>query len=313
MAIPTILVFGATGKIGGALLDALLPDHAAGRVKLVAAVRRPDAAPAFEARGIEARLIDLDLAETRGLEPLVGALRGVDRVFLLTGYDVKMIAQSKAAIDAARAAGASQIVHLGVHASPDTTIVHFAWHQVVEAYLDRSGVDATHLRPTSFMQNLPLLLQVGGGEPGVLRHYIGDAQTSWIDTGDIARVAAVVLREPKAHAGRAYGLGTEAASMPEIAALIAAVTGLPWRYEAREPAEFLRAMTALGADPVYMACVRNVFERTRNGSLKDAADTFDTVQRVTGRAPITLREYVEKNRAVFSYEGRPGDRRIETA
>ncbi|MGK3968009.1 NmrA family NAD(P)-binding protein [Sorangium sp. So ce118] len=300
MAIPVILVFGATGKIGGALVEELLPDHAAGRVKLVAAVRRPEAAPAFEARGLETRLIDLDLAEARGLEPLVGAMRGVDRVFLLTGYDVRMIAQSKAAIDAARAVGASQIVHVGAHASPDTTIVHFAWHQVVEAYIDRSGVDATHLRPTSFMQNLPLLLQVGGAQPGVLPHYLGGARTSWVDTGDVARVAAVALREPKAHAGRAYGLGTEAASMPEIAALLAEVTGLPWRDEAREPAEFLRTMTALGADPVYMACVRNVFERTRSGSLKDAADTFDTVQRLTGRAPTTLRDYIERNRAAFS-------------
>ncbi|WP_438007204.1 NmrA family NAD(P)-binding protein [Sorangium sp. So ce321] len=300
MAIPVILVFGATGKIGGALVEELLPDHAAGRVKLVAAVRRPEAAHAFEARGLEARLIDLDLAETRGLEPIVGAMRRVDRVFLLTGYDVRMIAQSKAAIDAARAVGASQIVHVGAHASPDTTIVHFAWHQVVEAYIDRSGVDATHLRPTSFMQNLPLLLQVGGAQPGVLPHYLGDARTSWVDTGDVARVAAVALREPKAHAGRAYGLGTEAASMPEIAALLAEITGLPWRDEAREPAEFLRTMTALGADPVYMACVRNVFERTRSGSLKDAADTFDTVQRLTGRAPTTLRDYIERNRAAFS-------------
>ncbi|WP_437655134.1 NmrA family NAD(P)-binding protein [Sorangium sp. So ce1182] len=300
MAIPVILVFGATGKIGGALVEELLPAHAAGRVKLVAAVRRPEAAPAFEARGLEARLIDLDLAETRGLEPIVGAMRGVDRVFLLTGYDVRMIAQSKAAIDAARAVGASQIVHVGAHASPDTTIVHFAWHQVVEAYIDRSGVDATHLRPTSFMQNLPLLLQVGGAQPGVLPHYLGDARTSWVDTGDVARVAAVALREPKAHAGRAYGLGTEAASMPEIAALLAEITGLPWRDEAREPAGFLRTMTALGADPVYMACVRNVFERTRSGSLKDAADTFDTVQRLTGRAPTTLRDYIERHRAAFS-------------
>ncbi|KYF73941.1 hypothetical protein BE11_50565 [Sorangium cellulosum] len=64
MAVPAILVFGATGEIGGALIDELLPDHAAGRVKLVAAVRRPEAAPAFEARGVETRLIDLDLAAT---------------------------------------------------------------------------------------------------------------------------------------------------------------------------------------------------------------------------------------------------------
>lgn len=78
MTIPATLVFGATGKIGGALIDDLLPNHADGRVKLVAAVRRKEAAPAFEARGLETRLIDLDLAETQGLEPLVGAMRRAD-------------------------------------------------------------------------------------------------------------------------------------------------------------------------------------------------------------------------------------------
>jgi Metallo-beta-lactamase superfamily len=92
------------------------------------------------------------------------------------------------------------------------------------------------------------------------------------------------------------------ALLNEIASLIAEVTGLPWRYEPRAPEEFFRTITATGADPVYMACVRNVFERVRNGSSPEISDTFDTVERLTGRAPTSLRAFVEKHRATLSYD-----------
>ncbi|MFC5054123.1 hypothetical protein [Saccharothrix xinjiangensis] len=53
------------------------------------------------------------------------------------------------------------LVHLGVSAAGNTTVVHFAWHQLVEAHTERSGLDHTHLRPAAFMQNL----RFGVGEP----------------------------------------------------------------------------------------------------------------------------------------------------
>ncbi|MEJ3653127.1 NmrA family NAD(P)-binding protein [Actinomycetes bacterium KLBMP 9759] len=291
---PTVLVFGAAGRTGSAVIDDLMTDHEEGRIELVAAVRRPDAAAVLEARGIAVRSLDLDTAERRGLDPVIDVLSGVDRVFLLSGYDVRMLAQSKAVIDAAVATDVSHIVHLGVHAAPDSTIVHFGWHQMVESYIERTGIGYTHLHPTSFMQNL---LLPGTADPatGVLTHFIGDAAPSWVDTDDLAAVAAEVLRDPADHQGRSYGLGTEVAAPADIAEMIGDATGNPWRYEAREPADFYAAMTANGADPVYMACVSNVFERTREGSVPDGSDVFDTVERVVGRAPITLQAFVERH------------------
>jgi uncharacterized protein YbjT (DUF2867 family) len=273
-------------------------------LKLIAATRQPAAARRCEARGIEARQIDLDAAETDGLVPLVEAMRGVDRLFLLTGYDVRMLAQSKAAVDAARATGISHLVHLGVHARDDTTIVHFAWHQLIEAYIERSGLGYTHLHPGTFMQDLLVRRGAESAAPDVLVHFIGEAHPGRIDADDIAAVAAVaavVLRDPEPHSGRTYPLSTEAASMAEIASLLAEVTGLPWRDEPREPDAFFQAMVAAGADPVYLACVRNVFERTRNGTLPEASDSFDTVERLTGRPPASLRAFIENHRAAFSY------------
>jgi NAD(P)H dehydrogenase (quinone) len=299
MSPPLVLVLGATSKIGRPLIDELLPDHHAGRLTLVAAVHRRDSAAAFELRGIEARRIDLDTAPRDGLTPLARAFAGVDRLFLLTGYDVRMLAQSKAAIDAAVAAGASHIVHVGAHARPDTSIVHLGWHQLIEAYIERAGPRWTHLHPTSFMQNLMMLAAIGGTGPGVITSYVGDARPSWIDARDIAAVAAAVLRDPAAHAGKIYPLGTEAASIAELAALLAEVTGRAWRHESQEPESFFRSAIAAGADPVYMTCVRNVFERTRDGSFSEGSDIFDTVERLTGRPATSLRSFLERHCSHF--------------
>ncbi|HEY8473117.1 MAG TPA: hypothetical protein VIL37_10860 [Natronosporangium sp.] len=138
-------------------------------------------------------------------------------------------------VPAARGAD-SHIVHVGVSAAPDTTIVHFGWHQLIEAYIERSGLAYTHLWPAAFMQTLRL----GVREPG------------------------------------------------------------PWRYEPVEPREFYDAMVAAGADPVYLACVRNVFERMRDGSLVDPTEGAGTIEAVTGQPATSIREFLHADRELFA-------------
>jgi NAD(P)H dehydrogenase (quinone) len=97
--------------------------------------------------------------------------------------------------------------------------------------------------------------------PGVLTYFSGDARVNWVDVGDIAAVAAAVLRDPLRHEASAYHLAAEAASMAEVAGLLGEVTGQPWRYEAGKPQAFYEQTVAAGFDPTYMSCVRNYFER----------------------------------------------------
>jgi NAD(P)H dehydrogenase (quinone) len=298
MSPPAILVIGASGAVGSALIDELVPDHEAGSLRLVAATRRQEAADSLRERGIEVRHLDLDDAETSGLEAIQPVFTGIDRVFLLTGYDVRMLAQSKAAVDAASAAGVSHLVHLGTSAAEDTTIAHFIWHQLVETYIERSGLGFTHVRPAAFMQFLLLSL----GTPGVLPHFVGDGRLNWVDIGDIAAVAATVLRDPKPHHTHSYQLAAESASISEIADLLGEVTGQPWRYEPVKPQVFYEQMTAAGYDPVYLRCVRNYFERVSNGSLADPLDVLDTIETVVGRPATSVRQFVERYRDVFRGE-----------
>ena len=75
-------------------------------------------------------------------------LAGVDRVFLLTGYTVAMLTQSKTLVDAAKKAGVRHIVHVGVFAEWDTTDAHFAWHQLIEKYIRTAALPGPTFIPT---------------------------------------------------------------------------------------------------------------------------------------------------------------------
>ncbi len=95
-----ILVTGATGQVGGKVLELLAQDA---RVAVTAGVRSPEK---LKYAGVRAVRLDYDDAKT-----LLPALEGVDGVFLATGYTVHMLRQSKRFIDHARRAGVKHIVH----------------------------------------------------------------------------------------------------------------------------------------------------------------------------------------------------------
>jgi NAD(P)H dehydrogenase (quinone) len=82
--------------------------------------RREDAVAEFREQGKQAVKLDLDDPSTFAL-----ALAGVHRAFLLTGYTVAMLTQSKTFVDAAKKAGVKHIVHLGIFGEWDTTDPHF--------------------------------------------------------------------------------------------------------------------------------------------------------------------------------------------
>jgi uncharacterized protein YbjT (DUF2867 family) len=122
---PTVLVLGVSGQIGRFVLEHLDKYPEILNVRITA--RRPEQVAALQQQGRDAVLLDLDNPTS-----FAAALHGMDRVFLLTGYTVAMMTQSKTFVDAARKAGVQHIVHLGVFGRWDCTDPHIVWHQLVE-------------------------------------------------------------------------------------------------------------------------------------------------------------------------------------
>jgi uncharacterized protein YbjT (DUF2867 family) len=290
---PRILITGATGQVGSKTINYLTGYT---DIEIVAAVRSTKKAVPFHDRGISTVILDFDDEST-----YEAAFKDIERVFIVTGYTVDMLRQSKAIVDAAKVAGVKHIVHLGACGRDNTTVAHWAWHQLVERYIEWSGFSFTHLRPETFMQNLLSYDGTSVIKHGIIQHYVKDARKSWVDVNDVAAVAAQALLKPQIHNGKTYRLGYDAKSYYDIADMLTEAIGKTFKYVPHPPEEFLRIMKAKKADMAYMECVYKHYIRYAEGTIPGADDVFDNFRDITGYEPTHWADFIEKHKEEFKY------------
>ena len=224
----------------------------------------------------------------------------MDRLFLATGYTIQMVHQSKTIVDAAADAGVEFIVHLGIFGNGRMTDPHFAWHEMVERYIEGSGVSWSHIHPHFFMDNLLTTTPVVNG---TFTWFMGDKRVGWIAGDDLAAVSALVLAEGREkHAGKQYWLSTEVLNGAEAAAEIAEALQQKVECVVLTPDD-LTALVASGAlqpppniEANYAASMLEWARQTYDGRMDFAAVTTPTVEELLGRKPLALRTWVERNR-----------------
>jgi uncharacterized protein YbjT (DUF2867 family) len=190
-----ILVTGANGQVGGALVEELVRRGERTR----AMVRTQERAARLAARGVEAVVADFERPKS-----LPRALDGVDRVFLMSRDDPNQPMMEAALIEVATREGVERIVKLSASgARPDNPVALMRWHAQAERPLEDSGLEHTILRPQLYMQNF-LRFGPSIAAEGRFAAPMGDRRLALVDVRDVARVAAAALIE-EAHAGAAYG------------------------------------------------------------------------------------------------------------
>ncbi|HEX8550206.1 MAG TPA: NmrA family NAD(P)-binding protein [Abditibacteriaceae bacterium] len=272
---PTVLVLGSSGQIGQSVVKEL---EQSADVNLRLSSRRPQDVERLRGEGKEAVYLDLDDPQTFPL-----ALAGVDRLFLLTGYTVAMVTQSKTIIDAAKKAGVKHLVHVGVFAEWDCTDPHFAWHLLIESYIKASGIAWTHLHPNVFMDNL---LNFSAPQADLLTLYWGKRDVGWIAASDIAAVAATVLNQgPEKHQERDYWLSTEVLGGSEVAAILSEVTDRSIRFNPQGPDDFKALISSLGdqVEPWYAAGGVDFMRQVSDGRMGYIGTIRDDIPYVLGR------------------------------
>lgn len=237
------LIIGATGKIGTELVKQLSGAGA----KVRALVRDTKKAGPLKGPGVE--IVKGDLSNPKSLD---AALKGIERVFLLSPADPFQVELQSNLIQAAKRAGIRLLVKLSVYdASPDSMVPIMRWHWLTEQEIRDSGVPFTFLRPNFFMQNFLGYAGAIAG-PGIITGNAGEGKVSFVDVRDIAAVAAVILTGT-GHEGKAYELtGPEALSYRETAARLTSILGKTVTYQDLNPADALLGMHRMGM-PAWMA------------------------------------------------------------
>ncbi|MBZ6101978.1 NmrA/HSCARG family protein [Streptomyces olivaceus] len=229
-----IAVFGATGQQGGAVVDALLARGA--RVRALVRTPASDRAQALAARGVEPATVRIDASAST-----VAALEGVAAFYFMTPEANSLeeveeeVRVGTALVDAAAAARVPHVVFNSVFgADRETGVPHHDSKHRIEEYLRLSGLRATMVRPTAFMENFATVMapSLEDGTIVVRLPLPDDIALKMISIKDIGQVAAAILLGAADVPGGAVDVVGDEPTGPRIAAAFGERAGLPSRYEA---------------------------------------------------------------------------------
>jgi uncharacterized protein YbjT (DUF2867 family) len=279
----TILVTGATGTIGSQLVSAL---KGRGDVTVRVAVR--DAAKALKGGNVT----PVDFEYTRS-DLIQKAVEGVEKLFLVTPFSQDQVDLATRLVDFAKAAGVKHIVKLSAFgADIEPGIQLGRWHRTMERYIAGSGVKYTFLRPNNFMENF--INFYPPGQDGNIYLPWGQGACSFIAGADVAAVAATALTSG-GHENKVYELtGPEAFTIGQAAATLGEVSGRKVNYVDVPEAAAKQAMLGLGMPEWMVDAMMELHGIDKAGY---AAQVTDTVQKVTGRAPLRFAEFARQHAA----------------
>lgn len=274
---PLIAVTGATGTVGGHVVERLVASGIRPRLVVRDPARLPTGAPD-----------DVRRASRYGAyDEMAAALEGVDVLLLIPAAEsADRVAQHRTAVDAAAAAGVARIVYVSfLGAAPDATFTLARDHSATEAHIRSSGVPFSFLRMSLYLDFIPAMV----GADGVIRGPAGDGRVAPILRDDVAAAAVAVLRS-EGHEDRSYDLtGGEAFSLGEAAARMATRSGKPIRFRDETDEEALASRASYGAPEWEVRGWISSYEAIRDGSLSLVSDDF---RRLVGREPVGLDAYL---------------------
>src|SRR6184192_502499 len=262
----SVLVTGATGSVGRDVAKRLSEKG----VSVRAGVR--DQAKARKQFGSNIALAPFDFENEQTFS---GALEGVEKVFLLPPLLPNQLEVTNVFVD------------------DETRPTAIKWHGANEQHIRESGVAFTFLRPNSFMQNFFTYFPPRNGSI-----YLpwGTGTASFVDTRDIASVAAKVLTSD-GHEGKIYTLtGPATLGIAEVARILSEMTGREFKYVDVPEAAARDGMLQAGVPPWQVDLVMEL--HAVNKQNRWSAVTSD-IEKVTGTPPTDFAQFARDHADKF--------------
>lgn len=282
----SILVTGATGRVGHHVVNQLVKRNAQVRV-----LTRDPSKTTFpdSVEVVKGDLLDIDALRV--------AFKGVTSLFLLNAVTGDEFTQALITLNIAREAGVERVVYLSVFdADKAVNVPHFAVKYGAERMLEQMGFSATILRPAYFIENEQMIKDVIFNH-GVYPMPIGGKGVAMVDVRDIAEVAAIeLLRRDKA-AGKLPTdiinmVGPDTLTGTEVAAIWSDILGRQVNYGGDDPSGFEQNMATFM--PKWAAYeMRLMAERyVSDGMIPQAGDVTRLTQ-LLGRPLRRYRDYAK--------------------
>jgi uncharacterized protein YbjT (DUF2867 family) len=276
MTKPIIVVTGANGKVGGALVRQLLGQDVTVRALVRSLDPRTEALAQLGVEVVQADLFDPD--------QIANALRGAQRAFYVPFFHPLMIQSAVAFSHAAEDAKLEQVVHLTQwisHRAHPSNLTRQLW--LVDRQMERlQGMAHTTLNPGLFADNFLRVIDFSA-LLGIFPYLSGEGRAAPVSNEDIARLAAAVLLAPERHDGMTYRpTGPALLSGREMGRIVARAVGhpvmsmkLPWWL-------FYKVARQQGVDPAEVSNLRVYMEEMDRGSFSLDGGVTTDLEDVTG-------------------------------
>jgi NAD(P)H dehydrogenase (quinone) len=278
-----IAVTGATGQLGRLVVTGLL-DAGVPAAEVVAVVRTPEKAADLAARGVDVRQAGYDDAAA-----LEAALKGVDRLLLVSGSEVgRRVEQHANVLQAAKATGVALVVYTSAPKADDTPLPLAPEHVATERLIADFAVPAVVLRNNWYFENYDQQITRAAGT-GELTGSAGHGRIAAATRADLAAGAVAVLTATEPATGVLELGGDEAWTLAELAAAVAAETGREVTYRDLSADEHVATLVAAGLPEGTARFVAGLDQAIAQGALDTGSHALSEL---IGRPTTTLAEYV---------------------
>lgn len=264
-----LLVTGASGKLGAAVVHHLLDTFHVPASSLIAGSRDPARLADIAARGVETRAVDFDDAA------LAEGFAGADRVLIIStdALDAEgtRLRQQLAAVAAAKSAGVSHIAYTSMPNPGEAKVLFAPDHKGTEDAIKATGLGYTIFRNSWYMENLMMTLPQALAM-GQWFTSAGTGRIAHIARDDLARAIAASLAKDASENATYTLTGPAARTTEDIAALVSKVTGKPLAVVHVSDEQLAQGMEGAGVPAPMVPTLVSFDTNTRDGKVDIVTD-----------------------------------------
>lgn len=283
-----ILITGATGQLGGIIIEHLLKTVAASDLAVL--VRDESKATDLKQKGLSIKIGDY-----HNNDALIAAMQGIDKVLLISSSDFNgRFQQHKNVIDAASAAGVKHIFYTGVSMrdvkiSPIRPLLED--HFMTEDYIKEKGLTYTFLQNSLYFEVIPMFAGEHVLEMGLV-FPAGAGKVSFASRNDLGEAIAKILGS-EGHENKTYTLSSRNAySFSDIASNLSTLTGNNIVYTDMEAQAFETMLSSLGLPPAIVSMSALFAAAIKH---QDFEDCDSTLESILGRPQMDLNAFLKSN------------------
>ena len=295
-----ILVTGAAGRVGG--VGRTVTEMLLNQGNAVRAMVRNDDERAQALRDKGADVVVGDLLDLDSMHRVIAGCRTM--YFGMSVSDTYLAATVNAAAVAKHHGvkafiNMSQMTLAQMSITETTASPQHKLHWLAEQTLNWSGLPVVHVRPTVLLEGFfQIFTSDSVRESDQIRLPFGEGKTSPVAVEDVARVLAALLVDPQRHIGKVYHLtGPQSESMRFFAKEYSAALGRTITYQ-DIPVEPWRDMLLERGLPVHLVRHLTTMADLHRAGRYDRMS--DDVLTLTGRDPLSVRDFVRRNARRFS-------------